>query len=70
MNLDKGIIHKKREDVNPPCRIRKLFQTIPLDEYDSKTNNDIHGMLKDNKQDPYCPCPYHHSGNGNYPLLV
>ena len=70
MNLNKGIIHKKREDVNPPYRIRKLVQTIALNECDNKTSIDIPDMLKDNKQDLYCPCPYHHSDNGNFPLPI
>jgi hypothetical protein len=65
-----NIIDKKKEDVNPPCRIQKLVQTIPLDECDNKTNIYIPDMLKDNKQVLYCPCPHHHSGNGNYPLLT
>jgi hypothetical protein len=25
-------------------------------------------MLKDNKQDLYCPYPYHRNDNGNFPL--
>ena len=70
LNLNKGIIVKKKGGVNPPYHIQKFFQTIPLDEYDNKTSIDTLYMLKDNKRDLYCPYPYHHSDNGNFPLLT